>query len=433
MTTPSAKEEYEFSCSIKIDGVTFNEMYSRFFQKSRKILKIICKDNIRVLIDENSTVQQKKECIWSINEDFSCNDYFLSTRLTKCIESYVSEPKIDCFATDAEADLNILARIKRYFFYDVIYSNFRFAIEYDERNMCHKFHFEYEYDPDNENIRNGNNVVLIAKFKEMCRSNETLTALLDVAFDKKCTIFEILELDLNLSRPFSNKIDRVVRPTYYATKLDGIKHLCVLNGSTLQILYQNKCIRFETNLKQMLIGSVEIVNGKIYLIDLLYVLNSCGIYIHINQYDAVEILYNLKFKSSDECQINNYSKDLIHIKCIIEREPKKYDGWLEITNYNIVKKKSIDTIDLLLVQNRTLKKRSNVFKMLKFVDNSLFSDTDYKLGKFNMRLINNSVKTVQFYIFEFTVDKTEKKIDYLRTRTDKSIPNSLDCFKLMIK
>lgn len=490
----SSCRELEFSCSIQITNAIYSKLSKKKFTKSvgaEKILKIICHDNLRILIDDESSQYQLKTAQYRKEDLFYFWGFFLSSRLTLSTETNIDAIStdigtlIDCYGTDAAADKRIITRIERYYFFDAA-TNIRHSIEYDTSLDIYRYNFEYEFDNSSVHEMNDTDLLNWVKcnytsmfnhFKALCKESITLYDILEIVFDSKCTIMDILKLDCDLSRPFSNKkntdVNNTQLPVYYAPKLDGIKHFCILNGYTLQLLYENKFVnftpvfkqpeqqeqqqhhavnKFRTMFKQTIIGNVEIVNDKMYLIDILYVLNSVGIYTKIKHYDAVLILNKLKHNLSilvdkkndlsaatttttteeEYIEINDYSTDLNFIKSIIEKNPKNYDGWLEINENCIVKKKTYDTIDLLLAQNRTLKKKLNVEKMLRFMHGEFFYKTGYKLGEFNMRLVDQRDNTRQFYIFEFTVNTVLKRIDFLRARTDKSVPNTLKCFNEMI-
>lgn len=487
--------ELEFSCSIQITKDIYSKLSKKKFTKSagaEKILKIICHDNLRILIDDESSQYQLKTAQYRKEDLLYFLGFFLSSRLTLSTETNIDAISttdigtlIDCYGTDAAADKRIITRIERCYFFDAA-TNIRHSIEYDTSLDIYRYNFEYEFDNSSVHVEmNDTDLINSVKcnytsmfnhFKTLCKKSITLYDILEIVFDSKCTIMDILKLDCDLSRPFSNKKNNndnntssPLLPVYYAPKLDGIKHFCILNGYTLQLLYENKFVnftpvfkqqqaaaaaasmnKFRTMFKQTIIGNVEIVNDKMYLIDILYVLNSVGIYTKIKHYDAVLILNKLKHNLSilvdkkndlsaatttteeEYIEINDYSTDLNFIKSIIEKNPKNYDGWLEINENCIIKKKTYDTIDLLLAQNRTLKKKLNVEKMLRFMHGEFFYKTGYKLGEFNMRLVDQRDNARQFYIFEFTVNTVLKRIDFLRARTDKSVPNTLKCFNEMI-
>lgn len=396
------EREEEMSCSIAIPRSDYITLEKTFFSCGQRYRKECYPCGIRVLNFENATIIQRKTRQSCNVFHMEIGGFVLSVNHTVAIEELVN-------LMPTSLPINSLERI---YFFDKV----RFSIDYHLNSL--QFFFNFEYEKSEITLDEFKSVVLETPLLEM----------LQIIFQRQVPIFDILQNTYSVARPFKYIKDNHYIPEFYALKIDGIKHTCIIRSGKMIIPTINKQISFETQIRQSLIGCVEVVGNTFYLIDLNHVLCATGLYFSIPPTTACALLNSLQIKKKDaNIQVNVFYTD----DSCIKNSTSIHDGYLMFFKHSIVKCKFAPTVDLFLSCTKVYKKRNDVERSLKFQTGETIRDIGYKLIDFPMDLVNNRTKIRQFYILEFTFDVRAKTLSFLRVRNDKAVANKLSTFNEM--
>lgn len=260
----------------------------------------------------------------------------------------------------------------------------------------------------------------LGTFIQKLKSSKMFSCIENIPVEKFC-ITDSSKMCIDGTRPFSYVATSKV--IYTCPKLDGIKYNCIINDGYLYVPQINRQIAFEKLKFNMCIGSVEVVDNVVYLIDLLGVYFGSSFVHPIGHLDAIEIL-----KSFDEILTNVFFDNVNQVETFLEETNIKCDGYLEFTRNEIVKRKSENTIDLIYIKppKKCGKLINNIYFAPPCKENSLaVKCPDWK--------ISNVSTNHGFQVYEFKIDSTNKQFIFFRERNDKIVANKFKTFKQIIK
>lgn len=381
--------EVEFSFKIPIDFINaklFKEIFNvRCIKKIKTNGKIIK----RQLTFENTLMNDTKETIESDTFVITCNSIILAVNYKKSKETYCND-----FSED---DWQVV--LERYYTKS---GNFRWSLETSGENFF--IHCE------NENCQT------IEQFLNEL-SCDAYNYLLEYSF---CANGISYEEKLKLKTSTARKFTYIYQPDpiFFAPKLDGIRFLFYMFRDRIIIPDLNRTIGglVPINNNQVFIGNAEVVNDELYLIDVCQVA-SRTIYTNLSILKSIEILTEIN-NLNRHIKINFFTRDYTAVERLLSNP--MYDGYLIFYENAILKVKENNTIDLLV---KLIPKTTTFTLFFKngdmFVEKYKNFTIDWKEFEYIDAII------VELYVFR-------NKLEYLRTRRDKVVANSIAEFEEMI-
>lgn len=325
-------------------------------------------------------------------------------------------------------------------------------------------HVEFEYTGDT-------NAAIVELQQELESSKlfeEIMTHVTDVCNNVSLTL--LIENKLYSSgRDFATILTE--KPLYVAWKLDGIRKTCIIHQNTL-IVDGVKTIALSKKIAQPIKCHIEIIDDIYYIIDILEIWGPKFIYIKPNHLESIKIIQSdfIQQITTPNLLTNKYFVPGSKLPLTTIQN----DGLLMYTKKQIIKNKE-HTIDLVLIKpnkrnekkikkckygfysknGTTIGKETHVVQhhcieeLLLFADKTSFSSVFpgwvVEVNNKNSNKINNEMSTTHFinYIFdenntsktnnlsitnfiilEFKLDYNNKKIIFLKKRTDKMQANT---------
>lgn len=421
--------ENEITFSIKISGSSYTNLLQLFFTNPNQYYyKETYSNNKRILRFNDRTIFQIKK-----TSKFDKHVCLIKDHLLIVHHKTATEKVENIFEFHS---LHPIQRIKRNFFF---YKTIRFSVDVtveDEEKLTHPneriFHFNLEV----ENCED------IAQFVCVVEEYKQLKRMFTIIFASNHAIFNILNMDYNLSRPFQCDHDLEIEndvAVMYAPKLDGTKYMCIITPTLLTIPELNTSCPIESSYNQTLIGCVEhIANQNLfYVIDVLYILDNMGLYCRIDHINATKFMARNRLNGNG-VSTNTFTVCLDEIKDIICNDLRpatgqavEYDGYLAFYENYILKVKREQTVDLLFFCSKAVKLQNNLAKLFKFREGTTVHGVGYSIEKsFPMDCIKQQPNR-QFYIVEFKIDFLARTLHFSRIRNDKAAANTVKSFREM--
>lgn len=458
--------ENEISFKIEIPVLVYNKIMYLVEKWPHETMTKICykkPTGFRVLYRDASTTKHVKTVQSSMNGFlFYKKQFIFQTTITKAVEEQITN------SDEYEVDNNMESSIQRHYLFLDEKSQLRLAIE-------KKFHSKYESgnaaegssDPMPANPRNfsldkwsrisshtyihveyefasGSSAVANTEFEQILNNSDTFNNIM--TFVKECcssiSLYTLIESKLDVfSRNFAFVMNK--KPTYVAKKLDGVRKTCIIHQNKM-IIDNEVTITIPVHICQPIKCHAELVNGVYYIIDILEIWGPMGVYIKPTHIQAIAIMSSefIKRICIDGKLITNtffpFGQQLTEGNDTVPN-----DGLLMFTENAVVKYKE-HTVDLILKQEAPLnEKKSKSGKcdqqredkyscledLLLFADQTPFSAAFPKWSVEMNVLVEDlfycySNEFRNFLILEFLIDNNNKKIIFLKKRTDKMQANT---------
>lgn len=437
--------EYEISLNIPIN---YDE-YSQIMRDCNMTHRLIrnYRQKYRQSIYHDCMAVEQKTLLFSEKRQILFDHDLLDFTYTECLEVPVS---LDTWIS-SEHDTKVTTRCFK--FLDETSSsdaikNVRLSVDKEEviNNQQYFFKCEIEFHNSMKNhIRKYANVMLkmvvanVASFKQLSFFNCINANALEI-MNNNTLMYSRNFKEIPL-RNFALK-RTIKRCKYFSYKLDGTRHIALLQHNTCTILPSGLIITHGIQFNFKYLCFVEYVRDVYCLIDILYrVTNQFRkvIYTPVSVLDAVRFIKNVKLPSIRSSNLTNtrlYKNiffNTINFKRIKLPQMPYTDGILCFNARSIIKCKDDNTIDLIFdlyhFTNETNPELTNFLllskdgKFEKF--SALFSNWKIILPPFEQFVICNKTNVIQHFVtIEFNVDHNQRELTFKKLR-DKPNCNTL--------
>lgn len=478
--------EKEISLRIEIPKLVYDKLMCYFEKLNYKTLTKLnytFPKGFRVIFANNYTLKQ-------IKTQQTSQDYFLYYKNKYIFETIIKKSNEELISNtnEWENDVNLESSLQRHYVY---HNKLRIGIEkkfYSKytTNTANVFkpsminlgidkwvrlasktflHVECEY--------NGDSDLAISNFQCELEKSSLFDAIMQYIYTvtENVSLNELMENQFDVySRNFTAILCE--QPLFVAVKLDGIRKTCIIHQDTM-IIDGAKNVKIKNQIAQPIKCHVEYINNVYYIIDILEIWGPKNAYIKPNHIQAIKIIQSKFIQQicTPYLTTNRYYSPGIEIP----QTNIQNDGLLMFTKNHIVKYKE-HTVDLILrkpiiKRDKKNKKdklrnfyianedRENIPKsttdehcieeMLLFADQTSFSSVfpswtvDLNINQHNLfEDKNDSQKNsdynftkhsiVNFIILEFKLDYKNRKLCFIKKRSDKMQANTQNAMQKML-
>lgn len=340
--------------------------------KLKPMKKILYKNDMRMTIDNRRITYERKTSIKRKMQSATILNHIFEVRRAINVETPINKHlKNDenfenglflCGFKSMDAK-NVTHIIHRCFEY---IGPIRISIDLNENFGQHYLHIEHETSDS------------IKKFRKTIEEHNTagfFSNLFRAAFESNISVMELPASSLHYTRPFVyNKVvaelqSDQMKKTMYAGKLDGIRYVCFFTMgwrfAVPELNVEFKLKPTNNQIWQTFLGAVELIDTRVYLIDITAVINSVHVVYEINPIDACKYIQHyikpnldahpIKTENGENAfslHVNTYTKNKRQAEQIAQANPKLFDGIVAIEKHSIKKIKKENSVDVLFKKKK---------------------------------------------------------------------------------